>query len=312
VAKLIGEVLSEDAPVIPTYVASTEYERFFNPNGPVFPAYVSLLDYVDVRSETCGQVLPLPHYVDISRVTTERRHELLLTSAAMPIIFPARRREGPSFGLDGGLVDSTPITPLLALDVDRIVVIHISNHPWRSIQYVGHRLPDYEWVYRLKQVGVRGCFEIWWDWAEKTVDRFTERFVDAKDLRLKIVRRHLRGKRLVPWHELVSEFRKHGDVTLFPGPNHHIDDSKVLHVIPSCPMNGLVRGTLNFRPSNIQRLMACGHRDGRMLAEVLVAEGDGRRVSLLFRPGAQIRFLPGVEFRARKQCQQRVLKLIPQ
>lgn len=73
------------------------------------PIQTSMVEYV-------------PTHFDVTREDPARIHDLILQSAGLPEIFPARRFDGDSY-VDGGIVDNEPLAALAGLGGHELVVV---------------------------------------------------------------------------------------------------------------------------------------------------------------------------------------------
>lgn len=78
---------------------------------------------------TCRSIeRPAIVYYDIlSLLDPEYRRDILLASSALPVIFNTVELDNEKFTDGGFLGDNTPLYPLLALDLDLIIVVHLSG-----------------------------------------------------------------------------------------------------------------------------------------------------------------------------------------
>ncbi len=175
----------------------------------------------------------LPIYSKLNGQSGSQIVQLLLSSTSLPFgIFPSQQASDAGW-LDGGLADNTPIVPLLSLGCDPIIVVHLDHRlaKWRNRGKLDH-------IVSGRIAKLQRKLEIW---------RYSE--VNFRSF----IRRH---------GSTVSSLSKSGKLDQgVAQPTTPVP--RLVHIIPSRRLGGLLRGTLRFSPQRAQWLMRLGYSDAR-------------------------------------------------
>lgn len=114
-------------------------------DGIIDALVVTALRIADGRTTMFAELTPGTEFVPSSdpyrHAVRERiTHHHVLASAAIPLLFPARRI-GKSFYCDGGLRFNTPLAPAIRAGAERIVVVSLRHPPDRPINHT-HDYPS--------------------------------------------------------------------------------------------------------------------------------------------------------------------------
>ena len=164
----------------------------------------------------------LPIYSKLNGQSGSQIVQLLLSSTSLPFgIFPSQQASDAGW-LDGGLADNTPIVPLLSLGCDPIIVVHLDHRlaKWRNRGKLDH-------IVSGRIAKLQRKLEIW---------RYSE--VNFRSF----IRRH---------GSTVSSLSKSGKLDQgVAQPTTPVP--RLVHIIPSRRLGGLLRGTLRFSPQRAQ------------------------------------------------------------
>lgn len=223
---------------IEAFVTAARPIDYFDPDDPAL--YPNPADPSDDWPYLARAYLPI--YSRLNGQSGSQIVQLLLSSTSLPFgIFP-NRRESEVGWLDGGVADNTPIIPLRELGCDPIVVVHLD-----------HKLA--KWWRRGKldkivgaRVAVRERMRKNWQSSEANLRRFENR------------RRRMRRSGKSP--DLGEGIAP----PTVPMP-------RLVHIVPSRRLGGLLRGTLRFSPRRAEWLMRLGYCDAsEALLKYLVPE----------------------------------------
>lgn len=190
----------------------------------------------------------LPIYSKLNGLSGTEIIQLLLSSTSLPFgIFPNRPKNEAGW-LDGGVADNTPIVPLHQLGCDPIVVVHLD-----------HKLAKWQTRGKIDRiVGARVA----------AIERMVAIGPDSEANLRDFIDRRSKG---MPPHEPLQQ--------------HACPLPRLVHIVPSRRLGGLLRGTLRFSPRRAEWLMRLGYSDARKaLLKYLAPEplkrsrrGDGAR-----------------------------------
>jgi len=148
--------------------------------------------------------------------------------------------------------------------------VHLSTDQRRAVESE-KRLVGTRRLHQLRRIGTEALFQIWWRWATKGPrPRLRPEMYYSLDkvppgvhrwwLSTPWVRKRLTGRRLV-YSALVP--RPDPSICLLREPP--ATRIPIMHHLPSVPLGGLFRGTLNFRRKKIASLIELGRADGERL-----------------------------------------------
>jgi hypothetical protein len=290
IRKIVSSIFSKDtASRIPIFASVTEYTHVFDPCVPAFHWWWIYGSFDEIQPERCGMLGSVPAYYNIAGMNRDQAISILLRSSALPLVFPVMEPAGSKgdhgrFSTDGGWADNTPIAPLLDVDCDVIVVVHLNNDAQRARESE-RRLAYTRRLYQLQQIGREKLFAIWWRRATRRAqprltpdmffspDRMERSGLLANFLYNPFMRWRLRvaGKRLVASSRVP---RPSPSVCLLRDlPSRSI---RIYHHVPRVDLGGFFRGTLNFRRQKSDSLMELGRREGQELIVKLLAQRKGR------------------------------------
>lgn len=115
--------------------------------GNLSALIVSALNVANGRTVSFAELAPGVEYVPSpnptrASVVQQIQPAHVLASAAIPMLFPARR-VGESYFCDGGIRFNTPMSPAIRVGADRLLVIALrSRHPGRTEQQVLEAYPN--------------------------------------------------------------------------------------------------------------------------------------------------------------------------
>jgi predicted acylesterase/phospholipase RssA len=112
-------------PTIPCFVTTAVQAERYEPGNPKIITRSG--DVTDGIEFTVGaRTMFIPHHHNLSALSDEDRAILLRATAALPFGLVSAISYGGERHVDGGMADNLPIFPLLALGLDRIVVVRLS------------------------------------------------------------------------------------------------------------------------------------------------------------------------------------------
>jgi hypothetical protein len=213
----------------PTYVTVAARRRIVDPNHPL---------WLDPGKRTLvGRQPYVPEYRCLQEETDLDIHRLVLQSAAIPFgVFPLRRI-GRSGYVDGGVADNVPIQPLIDAGCTCIVVIHLNDEAdcdgWRLTDQddLWGRLGQLRELRRLAALG-----------REHTIEDITQQ------ARMRAASPSLRREETN--RDLLNDHRR-SPVTF-------------VHIVPSEPLGGIFKGTMNFRATKARHLIELGGHDAQL------------------------------------------------
>ncbi len=196
----------------------------------------------------------LPAYSRLNGKDSDAIVDLLLGSASLPFgIFPNRKLNDEGW-LDGGLADNTPVLPLVDRGCETIVVVHLDHRLGRRgdsshvDDVVGTRVAELE-----HKLAIEG---------------------ESKENLRKFIALHGSKVELSDWPDLYADE---------PLPRRPLP--KLVHIVPSRRLGGLLRGTLRFSPRRARWLMRLGYEDARRSLDSMGTELPGRRWPMAGRVG---------------------------
>ena len=242
-----NELPAADTRSILTYVSTAEYGPFFDPDIPGFrwwrlfgEDYLYVLDPV-------GFVLLRPRYVEISKLPNPEVIDLLLQSAALPGLFPAGVGKG-FVSTDGGAIDNAPIAPLLDVDAERILVVHL-GHKMSRIIAARRRLRAKYRFHKLDSMDPKELHRRWLQWAADEAHPSPWR--GEARIRMRDMPPGPPRPSLVPEADITEPF------------------ASIHHLLPKRSLGNLFTGTLNFSGRKIELLIASGESDTRELLDAI-------------------------------------------
>jgi len=214
---------------ITTYVTVAHPVEYFDPRHPSYEALYGVwnIKHTDIFYEPCYRREYIPVYHKLNGKPAHEIKDLLLRSASLPFgIFRARSLEDMGW-LDGGLADNSPINPLLSEKCDIIIIIHLDYRRDKHVM-------DEE--YRLNVARLRRKMSV----VKNSRDNY-ESFIAM-------------------YGHLLSSYER--PTPLPPNLYQWIPSMpNVVHIIPSKPLGGLLRGTLNFSTRKAMNLIKLGYED---------------------------------------------------
>jgi predicted acylesterase/phospholipase RssA len=238
-----------DARGISTYVSTAEYGPFFDPDNPGFRWWRLFGEDYFYVFDPGGLILLRPRYVEISKLPEPEVVDLLLQSAALPVLLPA----GPSglgfVSTDGGAIDNAPIAPLLDVDdAERILVVHL-GHKMSRIIAARRRLRAKYRFYKLDSMDPKELHRRWLGWAADEAHPSPWR----GEARIRVGDMPPGPPRpsLVPEADITEPF------------------ASIHHLQPKRSIGNLFTGTLNFSGWKIEQLIELGESDTRKLLEAI-------------------------------------------
>ncbi|WUH98459.1 patatin-like phospholipase family protein [Spirillospora sp. NBC_00431] len=134
------------------------------------PSWAWLIDVLRAPFTTEGS------WVCVSQVASHQIHDVVLASAALPPVLPARSVSGVSYR-DGGLFDNTPLGPIAAdPDCDVAIVVHLRQGAvWDARAYPGLRVIEIRPTTPLAAPGATGWINGLLDFSPARVEWLIQR-----------------------------------------------------------------------------------------------------------------------------------------
>ncbi len=111
---------------IKTFVTTAFSKEVFDPDKPTYVSENSGPDTIDpyCRYVTIGEFIP--EYMPIDRMSDNDKVSFLLASAALPFGIVPNIRINEKKYIDGGIIDNTPIYPLIDENLDEVIIIRLN------------------------------------------------------------------------------------------------------------------------------------------------------------------------------------------
>jgi predicted acylesterase/phospholipase RssA len=240
------EQLQTTCPVIATSAVRRRWfdpdYAAFHPDSPFF-GWAGDTAHIDLNSpaEIPGW---LPIYFDLTDLPRDEVVSYLLASAALPWAF-RRMKLGQDFHVDGGIVENVPLSKALEYDCDLIIVIYLKADQDLPTTVL-NQVPRLRRALRVANMDIQQTHALYLSWLRKDYPNLDDEEWRDKLLDIGVigVPRSREALEVIPCEELK-------------------DLPPIIHVIPSQPLGGLMRGTLNFGQRKARRLLALGWLDMR-------------------------------------------------
>jgi hypothetical protein len=196
----------------------------------------------------------LPRYVKLTDLDIDEAARLLLASAAIPYAVRRVFMNG-QFYADGGIIDNIPLNKALEFDCDLIIVVYLTADVTLPQQVLGH-IPRLRRAINLASSEPTDLLHLYHEWLETDEARMSVRPFPRTE-----GGESLEDVSGIPWYEHLS-FAPSSGHRYEVVPCTEVENiPEIVHVIPSQPLGGLLRGTLNFSSRKSRKLFALGYAD---------------------------------------------------
>jgi predicted acylesterase/phospholipase RssA len=228
--------LATNEPLRKTIISSIDIAALRASPVPTYCTFASLVEYWDPFepgsnpkvSESAWRKQYAAGYFKINETKNdEEAISWLMQTAALPEVFPLRPVLGQDV-VDGGIADNVPIFPTLIHKPDMFIVLYLDH----AYAYDGDL-----WVNESARTS----------WMAEKFFQTLQNRQKAEATRQEYILKHGR---------IVD-----GNRPTFTPAVPYFSAAQFLPIIPSAPLGGLLRGTLNFSERKARRLIALGFRD---------------------------------------------------
>jgi predicted acylesterase/phospholipase RssA len=192
-----------------------------------------------LKAEADG-VVPAPFYIKLNDLPIETAKATVMGSMALPVGIVGRIKIDDDSYMDGGILDNTPMYPLLSIGCDKVYVVHLNPRPREG----GFKMNDPHKIH-LKM--------LWIDYTLAQIG-FPRFYRNRLNARLQEYVKSQMREGIAPSEEI-----KHKIIGELP--------ATVTHITPSKSLGFSMFGTLFFSPRKTEKLIELGYQDALKVIE---------------------------------------------